>query len=272
MPEQHPDHLLFLHIPKAAGITMLGILFRQYAEAERFGTKGLWQGNADFNALPDAEKHAIKLLYGHFPFGYHEQLGGGTSEYFTLLRDPVERVLSAYSDILETKDHYLHQEFVTSRSSFADLHTRGNWPALDNCQVRMLSGYVMAPYGSIGEQHLQQAMHNIETYFPVAGVQHYFDECLLELTERYGWKKPWYRKRHVTARRINQQDLPPSEIHVIRSANTFDQQLFDFVWRRCDAHYKALGEPFRKKLANFQQRNNLLGKMMNIFSPLDPES
>lgn len=272
MPENHPDHLLFLHIPKAAGITMLGVLFRNYPEPVRFGTKGLWQGNADFMALPETKKHAIELLYGHFPFGFHTQLGGGTSEYFTLLRDPVERVLSAYSDILETKDHYLHQEFHNSRSSFSDLHIRGNWPALDNCQVRMLSGSVMAPYGSIGQADLERAIGNLETFFPVAGVQHYFDECLLELTERYEWKTPYYRKRHVTGRRINQQDLPQSEINAIRAANTFDQQLFDYVWKKCDARYKEFGEPFRKRLSHFQQRNNLLGKMMNIFSPLDPES
>ena len=92
--------LFYLHIPKAGGSSLLGVVENQFAV-----TKMLVMYDVDFrspaaiatihDALPKHKQSKLELIAGHFGFGAHEQVGAEPN-YFTMLREPAGRVISNY--------------------------------------------------------------------------------------------------------------------------------------------------------------------------------
>src|SRR5438874_1730089 len=101
--------LLFLHIPKTGGSTLSKILERQYPRAQTLTLDD--QKIAQFKTLPVAERGRYCLVKGHLHFGLHHFIPR-PSTYITLLREPVERVLSFYHYARSTPDHYLYTQLA----------------------------------------------------------------------------------------------------------------------------------------------------------------
>jgi hypothetical protein len=261
----HPDHLIFLHIPKTAGSTMQGIVNANYPKRRQFETTRMWLNNPSFHALTEEQKHAIRVLQGHMPFGLHEQLSPGTTEYFTILREPVDRVISLYYHILRSPHHPFHQQLTSKKWTYAALMQSGMWRAFDNCQVRMISGDLQLPYGEVREEHLQKAIDNLEKFFPLVGVQHHFDEFVLQLRDRYGWKFPYYRRHQVAKNRVAKNTLPQEEIDAIRAQNSLDEQLFRIYSERFEKDLAERGEEFQKRLARYRRTNRFIERLLHLF-------
>jgi len=159
---------VFLHIPKTAGLTVrMSILPRQYQEGETFASGWAGKAPADdsiavgvfveefqsiglfgvnkpdsiwfpeslpaaaarFCQLPDARRDRVRLFYSeHLEFGLHEYLARPVS-YFTLLREPVARVLS-------------HYDFAADRRAPEQMSLAGHIAACveANLQTRLLAG------------------------------------------------------------------------------------------------------------------------------------
>ena len=111
-----PGTTIFLHIPKAAGSTLTTIIQRQYRPEEMIKSYELIRFAAathgNLSSLESArfrysyvktmapEKLAqVKVLMGHEGFGFHNLFSAPTT-YITMLREPVERVISHYYDVL----------------------------------------------------------------------------------------------------------------------------------------------------------------------------
>lgn len=257
----HPSRLLFLHIPKSGGISMNSILQSNYDQKVCFGTKGMWQGNLDFHSLSEAKKKSIRVLFGHFPFGIHTNLGDGSLEYFSILRSPLDRVLSAFHDVSTTTNHYLHSYISQTGSNFQRLAQEGKWLGLDNCQVRMLSNSVNAPFGTLREEDLQNAKQNIENYFPLIGTQDKFDEVLIELSLRYNWKNSFYRKLHVSQSRINAEEISHVSRDIIQECNQLDEKLYSWVSERASERFASGGETYQTALNNFRRKNTRIARL-----------
>jgi len=90
----HEDALIFLHIPKTAGITFRRIVTQQYDLSAHHQIDGehIEDSVAAFKGLPETRRANVRLLTGHMPFGLHQFLPR-RARYITLLRDPIERVI-----------------------------------------------------------------------------------------------------------------------------------------------------------------------------------
>ena len=85
------DHLVFIHILKTAGQTLMPILRDQFEPGESFF--GNWP---DIKARTADELSRYRLIMGHnFP-GIADRISG-QAVFITFLRDPVERTLSHFS-------------------------------------------------------------------------------------------------------------------------------------------------------------------------------
>jgi len=96
--------LFFIHIPKTAGSSIHQILHREYGK--RLGifydlTPREWEMTL---ARPD---HGFDCIFGHYWFGPHAR-SARPYEYATLMRHPVEAILSYYFYIAHHPSHWLN--------------------------------------------------------------------------------------------------------------------------------------------------------------------
>lgn len=250
--------LIFLHIPKAAGTTLYTILRREYSRQHTRMIDGgrVAAAVAEFKALPLAERAQVRLLMGHMPFGLHAFLPH-PARYITLLRDPVERILSHYHFILRTPHHYLHQAVAGAGMSLHDYVTSGLTTEVDNGQTRLLAEVDAASDAPLPDM-LQQAEMNLNAHFALAGLSEQFDESLCLMRRRLGWKHwPLYFKRNVTKDRPAGEQVTEATLSVIRQRNVYDSALYARVQRNFQQILAENAEIMENDMRRFSLMNRL---------------
>ncbi|MEM9923962.1 MAG: sulfotransferase family 2 domain-containing protein [Cyanobacteria bacterium P01_D01_bin.50] len=266
--------VIFLHIPKAAGSTLLNIVRRQYNSDSIFSVDGKnpLESIKQFKLLQKNKTEATQAVMGHMYFGVHEFLPNST--YITMLRDPIERIISFYYYVLRNPDHN-HYNLITSKNlSLKDYVKSGIGKQLDNGQTRLLSGIdaLDVEFGSCSETMLSRAKLNIQKYFSVVGITEKFDESLLLMKSKLNWKKSiLYRKANVTKNRPKKLDIPEVDLKEIEKQNEFDIELYRYAE---ELFTNQLQENYIEKNLrqfiflnnNYQTYTKTIGKFKSIFS------
>ncbi|MFN2125368.1 MAG: sulfotransferase family 2 domain-containing protein [Candidatus Promineifilaceae bacterium] len=249
--------VIFLHIPKTAGTTLLEILDRQYSPETIFSLGSIAQESiAQFEAMDEQERANIRLLRGHLAYGLHEYLPG-PAQYFTILRDPVARVISHYNFILRTPEHYLYDRVVEGNLSLYDLLQENYALMLNDAQVRLVSGvWGDAPFGEVTLAMLETAKENLTRSFPVVGLMEQFDKTVLLLKETFNWPAAiTYHKRNVTKKGMTVDSLPPQTLARIKEVNRQDQALYEFGRELFKEQCARQGPGFDLRVRYFQRVN-----------------
>jgi hypothetical protein len=246
---QNDRGLIFIHIPKTAGSTLRPIMDRNYQRENICKLDFLPRDLDRFLRLPEEARSRIRVLQGHFPFGLHKHLSV-PADYLTLLRDPVDRIISMYYWIHGNQEHVLNK-LVRSMSleDFAD----SGFEITANHQTSLLSGLTASADHdalAVARKHLQ---HEITAF----GLNERFDESLLLFKKRLGWKHVFYSRRNVTRGRPPSSDVPDSVLDIIKKHNLLDLELYDFARRTFDCAISALGPSFRDEVRRFQRINEL---------------
>jgi Galactose-3-O-sulfotransferase len=250
-----PTTLIFLHIPKAAGTTLHNILARQYPPQATYTVDGAeWrEDSARFAALPPERKRGLALVKGHMNFGLHETLEQPAT-YITILRDPVERVISSYYYVLRTPAHFLHAEVVGTSMGLREFIERKLTIEHDNGQTRMLAPSE-APFGECPPEGLDLARRHLEQHFASIGLSERFDESLLLLRRALGWRWPVYARANVTVDRPPREGIDDDVIEMIEADNRLDRELYRFAVERFEAAVAAAGTAFDEELRRFRRLN-----------------
>ncbi len=113
--------LLFDHIPKTGG-TGIHLYLRSHYPDNRIlqmSLKEAWDTVREFKGLSQKERDKYYLIHGH----YANELIGFThpdTVFFTIFRDPTDRVISNYRYILEQPTHYWHEHVVGKKINIVE--------------------------------------------------------------------------------------------------------------------------------------------------------
>ncbi|HUS24874.1 MAG TPA: sulfotransferase family 2 domain-containing protein [Candidatus Binatia bacterium] len=229
--------LVFLHVPKTAGMTLSRIVQRQFPRERLFEIRGdaADASIARLKALPVEERLRIDCLKGHQSFGLHEYLRPG-ARYITMLRHPVARIVSHYEYVRARPAHYLHAPSAGwSLERYAGSRLNGE---LHNAQTRLLGG--VWDDRPLERADLDRAIAHLERHFDWVGLMERFDESVAQLAWTMGWTQVFYRSRN-TGRRWDASRVPAEAAEVIRRENALDVELYEHARRRFDA-----GSPWRR--------------------------
>ncbi len=257
-----PDHLIFLHIQKTAGSTLHDIIRRYYKKGE---VKTFYNPPMalKFCELPVEERNKIKVLKGHQPYGMHECFSSGLSEYISILREPVDRVISHYYHLKSDKEHPFNEEINREQYTIKQVLESGKILNMNNCMVRLLSGNYNCAYNECTDEMLNQAITHLDS-MSLVGLHNQFDIFLLQAAERYGWKNPYYRRQRVSTTRIGVHEIDADTRALIEHYNKLDIELFRIMKPKIETAQEALPDVFYKRLEKFRRQNVWAGKLPDV--------
>jgi hypothetical protein len=261
----HNETVIFLHIPRTAGTTLHRIIDRQYRQEECHWIDRHNVGIEEFKNLPPARRAEIRMLRGHMPFGLHKYIPG-PSTYFTLLRDPVERVVSYYYFVRRDPQHYLHDYALVQGMTLKRYIESQVSLATDNCQTRIISGvWDTLPHDECTEATLASAKRNLAEHFTVVGLTERFDETLMLLKQRFAWQNVFYQRQNVTWGRPGQESLPAETLAVVRERNQLDLRLYTYAEALFAAQIRNQGTRFAVATRRFQIANRWLKPLIRAY-------
>lgn len=223
-------HHCYLHIPKTAGMSLLGLLRQTLGEENVFhATQSRHLGSS-----PEPLLRRYAAVVGHFTFA---QIPPGMSEslfLFTFLRDPVDRVLSLYGFYRQLPPDAPDPE--VGRAQRLDLKTllREQDPdrlsAWTNWQTFLLSGLEDCETPA-GPAVLELAKRNLRR-FDCVGFYEQLEPSIRELWARCGWSLPAgvIPSHNVTRSRPRAAELDDETLRLLRRGNALDQAVYDYAW------------------------------------------
>ncbi|MEL6222424.1 MAG: sulfotransferase family 2 domain-containing protein [Cyanobacteria bacterium J06627_8] len=256
MSSSQENTILFLHLMKTGGRTLASILKQNFANDTRFHC-GQRPGETigDLSQLSDDKRRSLRLIHGHFRFGIHHQLPQPFT-YITLLRDPIERVISHYYYALHTPKHYTHQLVVENQMPLSAYVEHGIID-LNNGQVRAIAGDVSQSF-KFGEQNnslLYEAQANLDAYFSLVGITERFDESLLLLKRQFNLTRVLYTRANVNSSRRAQTPISDDDIECIKHYNSLDIQLYERAKQQLQHQIEQAGASFQTELKLLKELN-----------------
>jgi Galactose-3-O-sulfotransferase len=216
------EAVIFLHLPKTAGTTLNRLIEWEYRLSEMYSVDPVlfeWSA-AHLRKLPLARLSKTRMFKGHMLFGLHETLPQ-PSTYITVLRDPVERVLSAFYFMRSYRLHPLYWKLRREKWTIDEFVQRST---RDNVQCKIIAG---ADYHApCTEAILEKASHHLSQYFSVVGLSERFEESLALMKLRFGWQLKSYSSFNVTRTRPKKGDLSSTTLNLIMKKNRFDVALY----------------------------------------------
>jgi hypothetical protein len=230
--------LLFLHLPKAGGMSLNGILVRNYRGWKQYNVgiidtnESMWrEGLQRIRDTPREEIEKVAVFKGHFIYGLHEVIPGSV-EYITFLRDPVKRLVSHYKMIRRMNGLPAGHVLDPAKADWNLEMVPDFLRTLDNYQVRAISGLdYQLPYGAVGPEHLEIAKRNLDT-FKFVGLTEQFDLSLTLLRRVFGWKMRFFVPDNVAP--DGGASPSPEAAAKLRELNRYDLELYQYARQRLE--------------------------------------
>lgn len=256
--------LIFMHVPKTGGITLLGIIRRYCSPAQTLDIFGESVATVQdsvnrLRAMTEAERRDITCVQGHMPFGIHQFLPR-PARYLTILREPTARMVSDYYFARNTPEHSLHAEVNGKRMSLRDFIEMREQQGLGNLTCRSLSGLanwddLAASPRECTPAMLDAAKRNLEKHFAVVGLTERFDESLLLVADAFGWPDMSYARENVTRNKPRAAPIADDALQAMHRYHGLDMQLYEYARQRFEERVAAAGPAFGARLQAFRQAN-----------------
>lgn len=251
MPEPCNPAVIFLHIPKCAGTSFLDFLRESIPSGAVFDVNmGLDYPRRllELESLRAEDRAELRLVCGHLPWGVHRLLPQA-SIYVTLLRHPVDRLVSHYSFVKENKRHHLHATVMHERMSLVDYAQSGLSGELENGQTRLLCGRPesdsLRGHAPIDREHLNEALENLLGTRAQFGLMEAYDASRELIAQACGWPAPPpATHKNVTRRRPSLSAISRREWDVIVDRNPLDMELYEAAVREFDRRANDCGVLF----------------------------
>jgi hypothetical protein len=249
--------LLFLHVPKTAGVSVSSYLKERYAPGRVLEVvpPDYLASEAAIRDLDASRKLGIGLVLGHFSYGMHEAFEQ-ECRYFSILRDPISRLVSLYRYTRATPEHPRHDH--ARRMSLVEFANSGIHPELENCQTKMLSGRLesnfIAGNGPCTAEDLRRAKTHIDEGFAICGIYEELAATMSDLASLMGWPRQRIEHRNRTAG-VPGDEVQAADRNALAAVCEFDVALYEYARERFVRNRLARRDGFRGRVERWLGRN-----------------
>jgi len=253
---------VFVHNPKTGGATFRTILRTQFSPATSLN---LGKGELDqetVHRLVQERQPGQDVVWGHIKYGLHEHVDE-PCRYVFFVRSPGARLASLYLFLLarerpESVDdpadrlidglrRYVETGVIAGRVApeFDREH--------DNGQTRRLSG--VEREGRADRSMLDLALAHVAEPESIVGLTERFDESLVLIQRRWGWRYLHYRRSNSTRLFRHGEAVAEAAAGLAAEHAALDSALYDAAKRRFEADVESEGPGFAGAVATFTERN-----------------
>ena len=235
--------LIFMHIPKTAGTTLVSTLQLNYPPQTTLHLNLLGRPIQEMERFPPQTLSSLSLIHGHVPYGIHRYVQRPCG-YITLLREPVARVVSAYKHILTRPHHELHDRVVGDRIGLEEFIDSFWVDKRISRQTRQLCDRHDAPLDSGA---VAEAKRNLEGFL-VVGLTERFEETFALLRRVLRLRLPLYVTRNV-GRPVT---VSERAVELIRERERYDLELYHFARDLFADHVARQGASFPVEVSAYR--------------------
>jgi hypothetical protein len=177
--------ILFDHLPKCGGTSLKVYLRAQYPSKKVFSIDGLNPTASldKFKKLSRNKRHGYDLVEGHCAndlLGYVHP----NSLKITMLRDPVERIISHFFYVKRTPKHYLHSIVVSSAMDLEQFVTSGISAELSNWYTSHFSLMSAEEVERQPDRAVAKAFDFVSTQYDIIGFLNDYSGFVRQVAER----------------------------------------------------------------------------------------
>lgn len=252
----------FIHIPKTAGSTMMSLIWREYKHEKIFHV--MKRDFEDFRSLSERERDNYKLVGGHMCYGVHD-LVSNPGTYFTILRDPVKRIVSYYYYVRSQPNSDWYQ--MAMNMNLAEFVEKSQVPEVNNGQLRRLYGVegFNVEFGACKPDMLTIVKQQILKHFSVVGLTERFYETIVLLSDVYSWRLLPFLNKNVSRSKPKSRSIDKQTMDVIIRYNQLDIELYNFSQEQFDDRIEMGGKGFRTRVDFYRSINRLINSFYKPF-------
>ncbi|MDQ0350244.1 hypothetical protein J2R98_000047 [Alkalibacillus filiformis] len=232
IPVNEKDPVIYIHIPKTGGKTMWS-LFEQQNELIH-----IWH-NRYFKKL---NKRA---------------------NYLTMLRHPVDRVISTYYYIKQYKRDPLNK--IVNSMTLEDFIEKMQDNKVENKRYKSKSDIRNIRYRTVNLSTrylaggdpgaVKRAQRNIRRHFAFVGTLDLYLESLYVMQKTYGWDLTSIKQKNVTKGRPKLTEIDPNIIQAIETCNQHDLVIYNDAKIALEKQLNQLKEQERYELDHWLQQH-----------------
>lgn len=268
--------IIYLHIPKVGGSTLEKIIYSHlhldktnivdsFGDGFHLIYSGIYHFKPNISAgffkeenfcVPDKIKmilsrEDLRAVLGHCWFGIHEYISK-PSIYITLLRNPIERIVSLYHHLINWPWVKDWESKSSEGMTLEEFVIKAPYSEIDNDQTRRISG-LDPDIGKCTKATLKVAKENLRKHFSLVGVTERFNETLILLKRNLGWEQEiLYYPKLVNKNRPSASSLPKQTLDAIRERNELDIELYEFANSLLDEAIALQDSSFDDELQAFE--------------------
>jgi hypothetical protein len=249
-------HLIFFHIPKTGGTTL------DYLTAKNYRIDYVYQVNA-----PAFDQHVagvyknnqmFRVLMGHYELNdyFYQLFDRPKMVQFTMLREPVSRVISYYDYLRTSPNHPKYN--IAKDLSLEEFVIHPEIDEMPNGQSYRILGLLRESTWKKSDKSEQQlveeSQYQLEKRFTLFGLTEMYDHFLLMAQRGLGWKDIFYKRMNSSKVKTDKSTVSDDTIQLIKKQNRVDVELYDFAKQLFMKRFEQMG--LTEKMVETYRENN----------------